>query len=306
MDIDEWIKEDIQENRYKNYDKNNFTYGFELEIGDVPRDIKIPKELGEWEYSERDVINLRNPYKLICCDPLGKDPPYGGEINTKPTKTINEQINKILSIIEFFKENGYSPTTNCVSHNHIHIHVPKLVSDIKSLKLLTQYIKENQSYTVKKIYDFKPFPEIKQTGTTYYFKFDGGRLMPNWMCNNIINMSQSFEDYIRLHSCGKDGKARARPLRYAVNTYCLKHIKTVEFRFFRHSFNEEHLRSSFEFVKLFMDSALNKGPSVKTILNNNKFSFPKFIYNHEQCLAWKKTKYDSSRGKKERKFYEVN
>ena len=74
------------------YNRNSFTYGMEIEWGDVPRSFLIPENLGSWEYSERDIINLRDPYKNVCADPLGETPPVGGEINTKPTKTWQEQV----------------------------------------------------------------------------------------------------------------------------------------------------------------------------------------------------------------------
>jgi len=70
------------------YPKDKFTYGMEIEWGDVPRSMTIPEELGSWEYSERDIINLREPYKNVCADPLGESPPFGGEINTKPSKNL--------------------------------------------------------------------------------------------------------------------------------------------------------------------------------------------------------------------------
>ena len=31
--------------------------------------------------------NLNEPYKYIACDPLGENPPVGGEVNTVPTTT---------------------------------------------------------------------------------------------------------------------------------------------------------------------------------------------------------------------------
>ena len=37
---------------------NNFTYGFEIEWGDIDRKLKIPEHLGKWEYCETDIVNI--------------------------------------------------------------------------------------------------------------------------------------------------------------------------------------------------------------------------------------------------------
>ena len=76
---------------------DNWTYGYEIEWGDIDRTIKIPESLGSWEYAETDIVNLYDPVKNIACDPLGLNPTYGGEINTKPTKTSKQQIDKICN-----------------------------------------------------------------------------------------------------------------------------------------------------------------------------------------------------------------
>lgn len=290
----------------KTYDPKTFTYGFELEIGDVPRDLPLPEHLGTWEHSETDVLNLHSVLgRMVCCDPLGIDPPFGGEINTKPTNSIGEQVDRILAIVRFYEDAGFTPTTNCISHNHKHIHVPGLTEDIDALKRLTKYIMDNQEYAVDHIYAYKPHSMMKQTKSTSYFKFDGGRLMPNWMCRNIIEKTTDFDSFIQMHANGKDGVSRGRPFRYAFNTYCLKHTQTIEFRFFRHSLDYQQLMDSFRFARDFVDAALNGGPNVKEIISNGNYSFPPFEFNPSQCVAWKNTKYDSSRGKKERHYYEV-
>jgi len=53
------------------YDKNTFTYGAEIEWGDIDRRMEIPPSLGKWEYAETDVVNIYPPYQYLACDPLG-------------------------------------------------------------------------------------------------------------------------------------------------------------------------------------------------------------------------------------------
>ena len=39
-----------------NYDTKSFTWGYEIEWGDIDRTLKIPSHLGKWEYAETDKI----------------------------------------------------------------------------------------------------------------------------------------------------------------------------------------------------------------------------------------------------------
>ena len=62
--------------------------------------------------------------------------------------------------------------------------------------------------------------------------------------------------------------------RYAINTYCLKHTKTVEFRCFRSTINRKQLEDKFKFVEEFMDSALNTNKKVWMLLRDYEYDFP--------------------------------
>lgn len=288
------------------YDPSKFTWGYEIEFGDINRNVDIPEHLGKWEYAETDIVNLREPYRGLACDPLGISPPVGGEINTKPTKTWEEQVERINEIVSLFRNNGQEPTASCVNHGHLHVFVPGLKDDVESLKNLIKYIKENQHITIEKCYQFRlnPLMDSSKTAKTY-LKWDGGRPMPDYMCDNIVKLANNFDDFIKLHAAGKDGVSMGRPFRYAINTYCMKHTGTIEFRCFRSSVNSKEISDSFRFAEKFISAALNGGPNVDEILLEDKFEFPKFEYDHEMYVAWEKTKYDKSRGKKQREFHEV-
>lgn len=289
----------------KKYDETSFSYGVELEWGDVDRRLQIPESLGSWEYCETDIINVNEPFKYIACDPLGIEPHFGGEINTMPTHTIKEQIEIISNIKKFFETNGNRPTPSSVSHTHVHVCVPGLINDIDALKKLTEYVYKNQEQTVAMCGKFVDSPEITKNKAKMYLKYDGGRLLPEYMKNNIINLATDLPSFIKMHCAGKDGVSMGRPFRYGINMYSLKHLGTIEFRFFRSSTDLEEIKSCLEFCKLFLLNALNDGDDVKTILGNNTFKFPEFKFNEPEYQGWLKTKYPKERGKKERKFYEI-
>lgn len=288
------------------YNKEDFTYGFEIEWGDISRDVRIPERLGSWDYSECDIINLHEPYRYIAADPLGIEPPVGGEINTKPTRTWQEQIDRIMEIQQIFLDVGDKPTSNCLSHSHVHVRVPGLTDDINALKRLIRYIRRNQELTVERCHQFKPHKHMKGLkNCTNYMKFDGGRLMPEWMCDNIETLATDFDSFIKLHAAGKDGVSMGRPFRYAINTYSLKHMDTIEFRLFRSTTKREELESVFRFVELFIDAALNDGPDVEEILETHEFQFPPFVFKVAEYKGWLATKYDKERGSKARVLHEV-
>jgi hypothetical protein len=129
--------------------------------------------------------------------------------------------------------------------------------------------------------------------------------MPEYMCDNIINLATDFDHFIKLHAAGKDGVSMGRPFRYAINTYCMKHTGTIEFRCFRSSVNIDEIANCFEFATDFIDAALNDGPNVDAILSKLNYKFPPLIYDHELYTGWEKTKYPKERGKKQREFLSV-
>jgi hypothetical protein len=205
-----------------------------------------------------------------------------------------------------FLEYGNQPSTSCVNHGHIHVFVPGLKNDVAALKRLIAYIKANQHDTIDACYGFYETKDMKSCeNAKMYLKYDGGRPMPEYMCDNIINLATDFDHFIKLHAAGKDGVSMGRPFRYAINTYCMKHTGTIEFRCFRSTTRRNELESQFRFVEKFIDAALNDGPSVKEILAEDPFRFPPFIWNVNEYLGWVQTKYPKERGEKKREFHDA-
>jgi hypothetical protein len=160
--------------------------------------------------------------------------------------------------------------------------------------------------TVQSVGGFTDYADMKKhKGAKMYLKQDGGRQMPEYMSQNIINLATDFDSFIKLHAAGKDGVSMGRPFRYAINTYCMKHTGTIEFRCFRSSVNKEEIEAQFKFVEAFIDSALNGGPSVAELLRATDYKFAPFIWDPYAWDGYLKTKYDKSRGKKVREYIEI-
>lgn len=290
-----------------NYPYSKFSYGFELEMADVPKLlIDLPERLGKWEHAEKDIVNTLPPYRGIAVDPLGINPPVGGEVNIYPSRSVEDEVDKILGTIKLIRSMGYKPNVCPTSHNHHHIHVDGLRDDIQALKRLAKYVVINQDDFIDATYGFIDHPEFKGLGKAKtYMKLDGARTIPMWMVANIVNKAKDFNEFINLHAMGKDGVSRGRPFRYAINMYCLKHTDTIEFRCFRGSFERDEIEDSFTFCKLFVYNALNNGPSVKQVLKDNYFNFPKMMFDRELLEGWEKTKKKDDVGEKNRKYYKV-
>lgn len=293
------------------FDPTTFTYGFEMEMGDVDRTIIPPPEWGIWEHCEVDIVNMVAPYRGITVDPQGVDPPVGGEVNTMPTLGWQPQVERILKLYTFFKERGRTPTCPFSAYGHVHCHVPGLIEDMDALKNLMLYIRDNQEAFVNCVAPWRELPEMKQCPEAMrYLKFDGRRMIPDWRIANIIRYGTDFQSFIHHHSTDKTGTKYSRAARPAINTSCLQYTKTIEFRSFWSSFEELHLRSSFEAVAEFMNAALNTDEPWSEIEHRHpEWEFPPMTWETDLALGWAATHHrfvhDQSKGKN-RIYYDAS
>lgn len=271
----------------KKYNPKSFQYGYELELADNDRSIQIPEEWGKWEFCEEDIVNTMPPYRGIAVDPDGINPPVGGEINTMPTQGWEDQVDRILNIADLFPVK----TITHLTWGGIHVHVPKLFKDIKALRKLMRYIQANSDDTISYCNQFQYHPDMDKTKTAKkYLKYDGGKVMPEWLVDNICSAT-NFGEFLDYHIRGKDKKSRIIPQRYHINTYALKHNGTIEFRVFRSTLDREELEGKFKFVQDFMDAALNDGPSVRELIEKNNYKMPPMLpFDLELHQGWENTK----------------
>lgn len=283
------------------YTLEDLAFGFEIEVGDVDRGLKIPESIGSWEYSERDIVNLCSPYRYRAVDPLGISPPVGGEINLVPSRSIDTQQKRAIELLHFFRDNGQEPTACCTAHTHLHVSVNNLCSDLAALKRLHRFISANQDLLIDTAGGFvKDDTMTAIPGVTQYLKMDGGRPIPPWMVDNICGKAKSFEDVINIQRYGKDMGAAGRPFRYAVNTYCLKHTGTIEFRPFRATLEAKAFKAILKTCASFILAALNDTDEFTKTIKRVKNDLPPFRFCKHECAGWASTKWDQSRGRKVR------
>ena len=104
------------------YDPNMFTYGCEHEFADWSVDSKLPEGC-LWNHDDYTIVNSNG----IANDPKGKLWRFGGEINTRPTSSIEEQCD-ILSQLKMLQP---TPKINYRSNLHVHVRVPGLKNDLE-------------------------------------------------------------------------------------------------------------------------------------------------------------------------------
>ena len=118
-----------------NFDMKNWSYGVELEYGNCDRKIIELPDGAKWNSLDNTCVSSTG----IANDPQGKLYQYGGEINTRPTFSVDEQVEHIAKINKFLRDNGPAPIVNYRSNLHIHIRVPGLNTNLKMLKHLYQH-----------------------------------------------------------------------------------------------------------------------------------------------------------------------
>jgi hypothetical protein len=252
------------------------SWGCELEFGDVDRTLLIPETLGDWNYFETDIVNQRGQNWGIATDPYGVNPKWGGEVNTRPTKTWRQQLDIIKKLIEFFTENGCPPTVSCVSNTHIHAGVEK-----SNLVKLFDYTIRNQKIFVDTVYDFN-YDESMNKEILNYLLFDSGKLVEQ----QKIDLIKKYGNYFKIIRLDKNFYNR-----YAINLESLNYNKTVEFRCFRATLNLKELEACFMASEYFLKCALNCGPDLDEAFKSTKRQYPKLNYDEKLFTSWQKTKH---------------
>jgi len=264
------------------FNPRDFTWGLELEFGDVPRNLTPP--YSKWSDRETDIVNTIHPYYAVAADPLGISPAIGGELNTKPTTTIEKQTELVSSILSYFKENDTTPTASCVSHTHVHVHIPNLSNELLEVKKLLVFIYNNQD---EMITHANPCT-INENLNEYivdYLKNDSRRKYPRDHIVHLLQRKTFGEFYSDLLINKKKISNYEAPKKYFINLLSLQDNETIEFRFFNSTTNINEIKNTMRFCYSVLDAAFNDKKIDYTI------QLPKFNYDRELLLGWFHTKH---------------
>ena len=282
----------------KKYSSKDFTYGAELEYADVYRFNKLPEGC-KWNERDYSIVNSNG----IANDPKGELWKFGGEINTRPTNTIDEQVEVIKEI------NGLlypRPTINYKCNLHIHIGVPGLDEDIEACKKLLRYI-DKYGREAFEIADNLPIVKRQDFENEEAYKGAKKRLQRNKVSHQQMLPKDRVTEALNATTIKGFFLAHAPQDKYGnrswfiaprpgINLRQLQETKTVEFRHFYQTLNLDEIRSCFIWCREFMDSALNSQKRPKDIIAEYpNLSFPTPVkYDHGLHTLFKKTNLDKN------------
>ncbi len=272
------------------YDKTSFTYGVELEYGDSYRFNELPTG-AKWNDKDNTCVSTTG----IANDPLGLLYKYGGEINTKPTETIKEQIEHIDEINAMLKP---APVVNYRSNLHIHVRVPGLKDDLESCKKLLRYIDEFQQHAFD-IVETIPVPSksmlepevyewalkrMKRRQKSHQYK------LPESRVNAMMNAKTTQEFYEEHAPLTEKGRMWFFSPRAGINLRQMwEETNTIEFRHFPGTLDMIEMESCVRWCREFLDAALNTEKTPTEIFWETSYKFPKFQpyeFETEQIYQW--------------------
>ena len=252
------------------YDVENFTYGVELEFGNCDRKKSLPDK-ATWNNKDNTCVNSTG----IANDPKGILYRYGGEINTRPTDTIQEQIEHIELI-----NNEVPSIVNYRSNLHIHIRVPELKNDLEACKKLFEYILNYQddAYNITDpiwppvIFDHyaEALKRMKRNLKSHHYKLPKNRVM-------AILASTSTQEFYENHApLTAKGRMWYFSPRAGINLRQMwEETETIEFRHFFGTKNLDEIKSAITWCQQFLNLALNTlGTPPSQLLTEYDYKFP--------------------------------
>lgn len=267
------------------------TFGAEYELGDVDRTLELP-EGALWNFKDHSIANSTG----IANDEKAKLYTLGGEINTVPTSSIQEQ----LAIWERIANSQKRIHINHRTNLHLHIHVPGLREDLAALKRLMTYVQTYQDRVYELVEPIEaPDRNMYRSQASYQGALarykrrlisHQNRLKPKQV--EACMAAQTPEEFINGHAPkDKNGKPLwALAVRGGINLSQLRETNTIEFRHFTPTLNVAELESCFEWVYAFTKAALETGESVDEIYAKRQWKFPPFApYNHDVDVIFRWT-----------------
>lgn len=237
------------------FDVKDFSYGVELEYGNCDRTTNLP-DGATWNLKDNTCVSSTG----IANDPQGKLYKYGGEINTRPTNTIEAQIEHIQLINE-----GLDSIVNYRSNLHVHVRVPGLKDNLAAVKKLFQYIITHQQ-TAFSFIETIPYPEGTHPDKKYLaaikrmkrnFKSHQSKVPPK-RCVDMLAAKTTQEFFENHAPLTPKGRMWFFAPRAGINLRPLwGDTETIEFRHFSGTKDMKEMASAIRWCREFTNIALN-------------------------------------------------
>jgi hypothetical protein len=276
-----------------NSNQADWTYGAELEIGDINTRLELPPG-NLWDRRDSTICNSSG---------LGNDPrkqlvKYGSEINTKPCHSPEELVAEVLGIYKVFPRYSFNYTTNL----HVHIRIPGLRDDLKALQAIVRYLHQHATYMFELVDPIeKPLrshytaPEQYKAAMRRYRR----RLVSHWnqVKPNVypkLLLADTIDYFRTIHRLSPKGNLLppALTVRAAVNLLQLWDTDTIEFRHFTMTDDPKRLLSAFTWPKLFIEAVIGNTPPGQVMRDNSWLRFqPVLPFLPEMDLIFQMTNF---------------
>lgn len=261
--------------------ERDFNLGLEIELSDVDRSISLPMGMS-WAKKEHDIVNSDG--RAII--PGSKEYTIGGEVNTPPSYSFEEQAQYLNELWKLFP----NASVNHRAHTHCHIAFEGLKEDVEIQKKILKYAVENSRYCLD--YFFTPVKTKEMNFSAWKYQIEDRTIMPEWRYKFCMQAKNPMEFKIA-HQMAKNGEVFPQiTKRYAVNTFSIYKHGTVEFRCFFPTMKTEEIIDCLKFCTLFINEALKEHPKpIQEAVNFEEFNFPKSIpFSYELEMGWQATK----------------
>lgn len=267
----------------------NFTYGLELEFADVRYGQELPEGCS-WNKQDGTIVNSNG----VANCPNGKHWSWGGEINTKPTVSIDEQVQVVESILDILNP---PPVINYRCNLHVHVGIRGLRDNLVLLKQLVGYIDRNQE-DVFRIVDPIPIPCKKDFLSSEEYKGAVKRyrrrlrshqsVLSSSQIRTMLSAISSEELYLAHFLKSKRTGLPQKQLhqRCGINIRSLwENDETIEFRHFPGSDNIREIASALVWCQQFLEHALGDTGWPIEIKNLQFPTFRPYIHDLERIYS---------------------
>ena len=275
---------------------DSWTYGAEHEWADWPIDAVLPRGCAH-NKKDHTVANSNG----VANDPRGIVYRYGGEINTRPTCTAEDQVKVLAELLAALPE----ARVNYRSNLHVHVRVPGLEEDLAALKCVQRYVHAHMPRAFDLIAPLpKPSPfQIKDRaaleGATKRWRrclvSHRTLLRPDRLARQLgARTCREFFEAEVPHLPGGRALWHLQP-RACVNLSQLLETRTVEFRHFPGTLDQDEFRVCLTWCQKFLRAALREEPidSLFSWARGQKFpAFPP--YDHLIDVRFRATVNDGS------------
>ena len=259
-----------------------FDYGTELELADCDTRIELPQG-NKWNNKEVDITNSNG----IGNDPWKTLNKFGGEVNVKPTKTIEGQVQECRKIFQTLRKGG-NLSVNYSCFHHVHVRVPGLSQDIEYLKKAWDYFYRHQKEIADLSFSTFPKPTKQQYPNPQDFKL--AQQAYRFETSFVFNLSRQKYQFTMKSTTPQQfykskfnvSKLTGKPVnilcrRMHVNFFQLfDESNTIEFRHFQPTLDLDEIKSCTFYCRQIVNAMLNTNKSPKEIIDQNPWlKFPK-------------------------------